>query len=78
MASHDLEDIVAVIDGRDEIVQDVVQANHAIRTYLANELGELLDNEDFEEALSGHLPGDTASQQRAPIVLERMRRIAGR
>lgn len=77
MSSHDMEDIVAVLDGRPEIVEDIRQAKSDIRAYLVAELGRLLANRDFLDALPGHLPGDSASQRRVPIVLERVRGIVG-
>lgn len=77
MSSHDMEDIVAVLDGRPEIGADIRQAKGDIRAYLVAELGRLLANRDFLDALPGHLPGDSASQQRVPLILERMRRIVG-
>ena len=78
MMSHDIEDIVAVLDGRPEIVDDVQAAEDALREFLAVRFGELLDNDRFREALSGHLPGDPASQARLPLVINRIQAIAGR
>ncbi|WP_022663108.1 hypothetical protein [Paucidesulfovibrio longus] len=76
MASHDMEDLIALIDGRLEIVADVEAADNEVRDYLAQSMGHLLANDDFLDALPGHLPGDAASQQRMPIIEERMREIA--
>lgn len=45
--SHDLEDIIAVIDGRAEIVAEVAVADSIVRKYIASEIGTLLENEDF-------------------------------
>jgi hypothetical protein len=78
MASRDLEDIVAVLDGRSEIVQEVGAAAPELREYLALRIGQLLDEPLFREAVSGHLPGDDTSQRRVPGVLQRLRKIAGR
>jgi hypothetical protein len=50
-ASHDLEDIIAVVDGRPEIVSDVAAASSNVRDYIAAETRALLDNRDFIEAL---------------------------
>lgn len=58
-------------------IEAVRQAKGDIQAYLAAELGRLLANRDFLDSLPGHLPGDAASQQRVPIILERMRDIAG-
>jgi len=76
IASHDLEDLIAVLDGRTSIVQEVSECNE-LRMYLATEFAKLLETDAFHEALPGHLPGDAASQQRLPIILERIQEIAG-
>lgn len=76
LASHDLEDIAVVVDGRPELVNEVAACEIALRTYLADEIGSLLRNAAFIEALSGHLPGDEASQSRLPIIRERLRLLA--
>ena len=78
MLSHDMEDIIAVLDGRIEIVEDVASADEDVRAYLTDQFSALLGDEYFMDALSGHLPGDTASQQRLPILIERMEKIARR
>src|SRR5205085_5613086 len=44
VASHDLEDIIAVVDGRREIVSEVAAASADDREYIASELRPLLDN----------------------------------
>jgi predicted nucleotidyltransferase len=71
LASHDLEDLAVVIDGRPELVDEVAACEAALRAYLADEIGSLLRNAAFLEALSGHLPGDETSQARLPIIRER-------
>jgi len=38
VTSHDLEDIVAVLDGRTEIVADVAAASDDVRQYIATEI----------------------------------------
>ena len=75
IASHDLEDLIAVLDGRSTIVQEV-SASVELRTYLAREFVKLLEDDGFQDALPGHLPGDAASQARVALILERMRRIS--
>lgn len=71
-ASHDLEDIVTVVDGRPEIVDDVADADGQVRDYIAAELRSLLDNQDFIEALAGFLLPDAASQARRTILEQRL------
>jgi len=74
--SHDLEDIVTVIDGRPEIVSEVWQADLLLRQYLSDEFSALLADRDFREALPGHLLPDAVSQQRIRIVVDRIQQIA--
>jgi predicted nucleotidyltransferase len=73
--SHDLEDIVTVIDGRPELIDEVLSAPMDLQKYLSDEFGALLSNRNFFDALPGHLLPDTASQQRASLVLDRMSRL---
>jgi hypothetical protein len=76
--SHDLEDVIAVVDGRPSLVDEVDLAEPELRDYLRDGVGELLDDAAFLEALAGHLPGDAESQRRLPTLVDRMKRIAGR
>ena len=76
LASHDLEDIAIVVDGRPELVNEVPTCESALRTYLTDEIGSLLRNRAFLEALSGHLPADETSQARLPIIRERLRLLS--
>ena len=76
--SHDLEDLIAVVDGRSELLDEIEQSGDDLREYLRHSVGELLDDNAFGEALPGHLPGDAASQERIPALQVRLARIAGR
>jgi len=74
MASHDLEYLIAVLDGRDAIVSET-ERSEEVRMYLAEEFGRLLELNEFLDALPCHLPADAASQRRAGIILQRMQNI---
>jgi predicted nucleotidyltransferase len=73
MMSHDMEDIVAVLDGRPEIVEDVLSCEQKLRDHLQFRLAALVGDERFVDALPGHMPGDEGSQARVPIILQRMK-----
>jgi hypothetical protein len=73
--SHDLEDIVTVIDGRSEIVDEVRVAPADLQNYLSAEFRAFLSNRDFLEALAGHLLHDAASQQRLGLVVTRIQQL---
>jgi hypothetical protein len=76
LMSHDIEDIISVLDGSLEVVNEVLQAESGLRTFLAEQFAQLLADMRFEQAVPGHLPGDMASQARVPLILERRQQIA--
>jgi hypothetical protein len=77
IASHDLEDVIALVDGRDSLIAEVKASAEKLREYLSQKIGDLLATQGFVDALPGHLPCDSASQARLPLVLDRLKRIAG-
>jgi len=76
MMSHDMEDIVAVVDGRPEMIEEIGNAPDGLKAHLAERFQKLIENPRFREALPGNMPPDEASQARAPLILYRMREIA--
>ena len=74
--SHDLEDFIAVVDGRVELVGELAAAKSDVRRYVAREVRKLLENSEFIDMLPGHLASDMASQERLPLLLTRLERIA--
>ena len=77
LISHDIEDMVAVLDGRPEIVEETIAADEQLRQHLAQRFTALLADKRFLAALHGHLPADPVSQRRVDILLERLNAIAG-
>jgi len=73
MASHDLEDIILVIDSRREIVADLAAARPDLRAYVAARLSKFLARGDAEVLVAAHLMPDSDSQDRLPFVLDRIR-----
>jgi hypothetical protein len=73
---HDLEDVIALVDGRSELHSEIERAARGVRRYLAHTIATLLDSDAFLEALPGHLPADAAGQARRPLVEARLRAIA--
>ena len=74
--SHDLEDVIAVVDGRPELLREVAEAPDDVRSYIASEARELLGTRAFIDALPGFLLPDSASQGRLPLLLERLERVS--
>ncbi len=74
--SHDLEDLITVVDGREHIVAEVDRSPAGMRVYVRDAMRALLATPAFDEALPGHLPGDRASQQRLPGLRRKLQAIA--
>lgn len=77
MASHDMEDILAVLDGRSELADEIRTTAPEVREFLALRFGAMLAEPRFLQALPGHLPPDNASQARLPDLEQKLRKIAG-
>lgn len=75
LESHDLEDVLSVVDGRPEIVAEVAQAEPEVRRYVAQVFARLLADDGFTNALPG-LVMDGSPAIRMPAVRERLRSIA--
>ena len=76
LGSHDLEDIITVIDRRPGLLAECRAASPELRAYLAAEFTALFANPEFEQALSGHLPGDAFSQQRVTPLAQTLRELS--
>jgi predicted nucleotidyltransferase len=75
LASHDLEDMITLIDGRKELLSEIMTAPVDLRRFLADTFSNFLTNQDFVECLSGHLLPDKASQGRLTLLIQRMNGI---
>ena len=74
-SSHDLEDLMAVVDGRPELAEEIRSGPEDVRSYIGAEFRKILATPEFLDALPGYLLPDQASQARVSILLERMRKI---
>jgi predicted nucleotidyltransferase len=53
--SRDLEDILLVIDGRQEVVSEIQGADNDVREFIAEQFAALLNNSDFEYFVEGNI-----------------------
>lgn len=74
---HDIEDIINLVDGRPELIDDLQAAPREVREFVQQEIDDLLAQPTFVEAIPMHLNPTVAEQSRAFIVIERLRQIAG-
>jgi predicted nucleotidyltransferase len=70
--SHDLEDIITVVDGRDGLMAELAAAPDEVRHFIAGEFQAVLKHPDFSNAL----PGVVSQNTRAGLVLRRFADIA--
>jgi predicted nucleotidyltransferase len=71
-ASHDLEDILTVIEGRPELVEELAASPVELRHHVAACVAKLLHNSDFNNALGGLL----SQPNREPLVRARLQHFA--
>jgi hypothetical protein len=74
-SSHDLEDLLAVVDGRNEIVEEIADVGN-LRTYIADQFRTLLETPAFIDSLPSYLLPDAGSQGRLSILLSRVKEIS--
>lgn len=71
-ASHDLEDFVAVIEGRERVVEEIADSPPDLREYLADAARQLLAESKFRDVL----PGFVLQDERVPLIENRLEAIA--
>jgi predicted nucleotidyltransferase len=74
---HDIEDIISLVDSRPELCNEIEQCDEVVREFVRQEVDDLLADATFVEQLPWHLHPDQASQARLPLIIERLRILAG-
>ena len=70
--SHDMEDILNIFDGREEIVQEIASADTDVRKYIAHQVGMLLENYDFNYAVQSAARGNKSREE---LIFERLEAV---
>lgn len=73
LASHDLEDVLNVVDGRPELIEELAAAPQPLRDAVRMSISTLLRHPDFAHSL----PGLIADGGRSAIVIARLQSMAG-
>jgi predicted nucleotidyltransferase len=76
LGSHDLEDILNVIEGRPALVSEIAAESAALRQYLAEAFALLTTLPNFDDYLPGLLAQDALLDERVAIVKSRISAIA--
>ena len=69
LSSHDIEDVLNIIDGREELTAEMAAAPAELRQAVATAFHRLLTNPDFVNVL----PGLIAEPERAGLVMQRLK-----
>lgn len=72
LASHDLEDVLNIVDGREELERELAAAPPSLRQVVGQAFAQLLAHPDFANAL----PGLITDPGRVDIVVVRLRSMA--
>lgn len=72
MSSHDLEDVLNIVDGREELADEMAAAPVELRRAVAAAFAPLLKNPDFLNVL----PGLIAEPERAGLVMDRLKALS--
>ena len=71
---QDIEDIVAVVNGRPELLGEIESETPDLRVYLSKAITRIFEV-GLADQLAGHLASDSASQARLKLVVTTLRRI---
>lgn len=77
LGSRDLEDILLIVDGRPEIVDELRSADPAVRDFVAEQLNLLLAARDFDDFLAGNLRGPAGRERIVHSRFVELSRAAG-
>ncbi|MFT7371846.1 MAG: putative nucleotidyltransferase [Oleiphilaceae bacterium] len=72
LASHDIEDLLNIFDGRAAIVSELNAAPEALKKYIQTELNALLEDENFEYAIQSTAHNDSS---REALIYERIEQV---
>lgn len=75
LASRDFEDIVAVVDGRPELLAELRAAPEELRAWVRSELADMANERGFLDSLPGLVPGYGDAIGRVEVVFARFRSL---
>jgi predicted nucleotidyltransferase len=73
LGSHDMEDILWLIDGRSSLLEEIQSTDQDVKNYLAQKAHELINHPDVEAAISGNVRGD---EQRTNLIFAKLEKMS--
>lgn len=74
MASRDLEDIVTVVNGREEVVAELRSSSRDVKTFVAENTSRMIASDGFRNALPGLIAAQDSS--RLSVVWKRLEMLS--
>jgi len=74
--SHDVEDIIYILDNRTDIVEQIQQSPSDVQEFLKEEFTLMTQSDIFREAIRAHLAHETQTE-RFLMITEKLKRISG-
>jgi hypothetical protein len=68
LGSHDLGDLIAVVDGRAGLLLEIQESAPDLKDYLVQRAGVLVNDHRFMRSIDGHVQPDMVSQLRVPLI----------
>ncbi len=69
LSSHDIEDLMNIINGREELQREVEQAEPELKNYIGQQIHALLTHKDFDYAVQACARNDPAREE---IIYQRL------
>lgn len=76
MGSHDMEDIISIIECRAEIVDEILSADIKVKNFIVTMFKEFCKNPRFINDIVGHCNPDSLDENNSAKVIERIKQIA--
>jgi hypothetical protein len=73
LESRDIEDILSLVDGREELTNEIKSASKDVKEYIALQIGNLLQDPNFQYAVQSQAQG---SAEREDVIYECLETLA--
>ncbi len=73
LVSHDIEDIITLIDGRPTIAEDLKKSDELLKDYLQKKFTALISNRNFIDSIDSHISDRMNLKGRKEIIISRLK-----
>ena len=73
--SSDMEDIITILNGVPDIVDEILKAPSSVKKYLQKSFKGMLETRDFHEAIYAHLPERQFQEEKKNQLVNKMKKL---